>query len=74
MSNYSRKYYFKFLFVLGVSLKKLQYVLVYTIVYEIPTLVKYLWNALRTFLRIRGNYFSSHRTMIAFDLPVPLTK
>lgn len=43
-------------------------------VYEIPALLKCIWNVLRIFLRTRDSYFSSHQNLIAFDLPPFLTK
>lgn len=71
VSNYSRRYYFKFLLILGMSLKKHSMCM---FVYEIPALLKCIWNVLRIFLRTRDNFFSSHQNLIAFDLPPFLTK
>lgn len=72
VSNYSRRYNLKFLLILGMSLKKSTVMCMF--VYEIPALLKCIWNVLRIFLRTRDNFFSSHQNLIAFDLPPFLTK
>lgn len=69
--NYSRRYYFSFLLILGMSLWKHS---ICMFVYEIPASLKCIWNVLRIFLRTREDFFSSHQNLIAFDLSPFLTK